>query len=42
MVSLAPMNMSLSGLCELVMFKEAWHVPVHEVTESTLQKTELN
>ena len=42
MVSLASMNMSLSRLWELVMFREDWHVAVHEVTESTLQKTELN
>ena len=28
------MDMNLSGLRELVMHREAWHVAVHEVAES--------
>ena len=28
------MDMSLSRLCELVMYREAWHATVHEVIKS--------
>ena len=31
------MDMSLSGLQELVMGREAWHVAVHGVTKSQTQ-----
>ena len=30
------MDMSLSKLCELVMYRETWHAAVHEITESDL------
>ena len=31
------MDMSLSGLRELVMDREAWHAVIHEVTKSRTQ-----
>ena len=30
------MDMGLGGLCELVMYREAWHAVVHRVAESDM------